>query len=518
MIGREWWNSRWVLLLAVLATAIPLLWPTIPPLADVPGHMASYHVSVALAHSPVLQRFFTFHWQLIGNLGVDLAVVPVSALVGVELATKLVVMAIPVLTALGLLLIARQVHGRLPATALVALPLVYNYPFVFGFVNYSLSAALALFGLALALHWPSSRRPILRAVVFAAIAAVVWLSHAIGWAMLGAMCGAAELQAQRARGVSWIRSFMGTTIACLGFLSPLVLIAAGPHADHGSSTGWFSLYDYIKATGTIFRDRWPLWDVASLTVPLALVAVALLRWGKLRVVPSIGWPAAALLVLFLVAPNGVNGSAFVNTRIVPYALALAVVAIDTAAVSVSRQAMVALGAALFCGARLVGNTVSFGLYDASYTRELAALDRIPRGATVMALVQMPCRKRLNEWSEHRLEHIAGMATVRRDAFVNVLWDIKGLHLIEDAMPQTAPFGSDPSEFVSAGSCYSSAQAAFATAPSGVFTHLWLIGVPDANRPHDPRLQPVWSAGNSVLYRITGMGGKGPGPAGAGRHG
>ena len=521
MIGREWWNSRWVLLLAVLATATPLLWPTIPPLADVPGHMASYHVSVALAHSPVLQRFFTFQWQLVGNLGVDLAVVPVSALLGIELATKLVVMAIPVLTALGLLLIARQVHGRLPATALAALPLVYNYPFVFGFVNYSLSAALALLGLALWLHWPSDRRPVLRAIVFSAIAAIVWLSHAIGWVMLGAMCGAAELHSRRAVGVPWVRPLIGTVVACLGLLAPIVLIVLGPHADKSSVHGWLAWHDLARGAIEQLRDRWAAWDVVSLVVLLALVAATLTGIGKLRFAPAALWPAIALLALFVLAPLELNGSMYVNTRIAPYALALGIVAIDTGALAVSRQAALAAGAVLFLAARLAGNTLSFGLYDASYTRELAAIDHLPRGAAVLTLTEMPCRKWFNKWEEPRLEHLAGMATVRRDAFTNVVWDIKGLHLMENRMPQAGWFRSDPSEFVSSvDHCpfYGSPRTVLAGAPLGAFSHVWLIGVPASARPTDPRLRPVWSAGDSVLYRIAATGTDTGTSTRAGQHG
>jgi hypothetical protein len=505
MTGREWWNSRWLLFAAVLATAIPLLWPTIPPFADVPGHMASYHVSVALAQSPALQRFFTFHWQLVGNLGVDLAVVPLAALVGVEMATKLVVIAIPVLTALALLLIARRVHGRLPATALAALPLVYNYPFVFGFVNYSLSAALALLGLALALYWPSDRRPVLRAAVFAAIAVVVWISHAIGWVMLGAMCGAAELQARRAAGQNWGRCLIGTALTYASLIAPIVLIVLGPHADKSSVSGWLAWHDLARGAIEQLRDRWAAWDVISLLALLALAGAALLGIGRLRLAPAALWPALALLALFLFAPLELNGSMFVNTRIAPYALALAIVAIDTRALAVPRQAALAGAAALFLVARLAGNTLSFAEYDASYTRELAALDHIPRGASVLTFTEMPCQKWFKKWRESRIEHLAGMATVRRDAFTNVLWDIKGLHVMENRMARAGWFRSDPSEFVSSvDHCpfYGTPRAAVAGAPLGAFTHLWLIDVPAAARPHDPRLVPIWSAGDSALYRIA----------------
>ncbi|HEY0165162.1 MAG TPA: hypothetical protein VGB39_07290, partial [Sphingomicrobium sp.] len=95
---RAWWEHRVTVLVAVLACAVPLLWPGVPPLVDLPGHMGRYHVQMNIDGSPLLQSFYHFEWALIGNLGVDLLVVPLAALIGLEPAVKLVTIAIPVMT------------------------------------------------------------------------------------------------------------------------------------------------------------------------------------------------------------------------------------------------------------------------------------------------------------------------------------------------------------------------------------------------------------------------------------
>ena len=41
---RAWWEHPAVVLAAILACALPLLWPDVPPLVDLPGHMGRYHV------------------------------------------------------------------------------------------------------------------------------------------------------------------------------------------------------------------------------------------------------------------------------------------------------------------------------------------------------------------------------------------------------------------------------------------------------------------------------------------
>src|SRR6476660_8875965 len=96
---RAWWESRWFLVTVVLLTTVPLLYPQIPPLVDLPGHIGRYRVELDLAHSPSLQRFYDYHWAPLGTLGVDVLVMLLGPVMGLEPAVKLIVMAIPPLTA-----------------------------------------------------------------------------------------------------------------------------------------------------------------------------------------------------------------------------------------------------------------------------------------------------------------------------------------------------------------------------------------------------------------------------------
>ena len=91
------------MLALVLISATPLLYPAVPPLVDLFGHMGRYRVELDLANSPSLQQFYEFRWAMIGNLGVDLLIVPLSKLFGLELAVKLIVLVIPPMTVAGFL-------------------------------------------------------------------------------------------------------------------------------------------------------------------------------------------------------------------------------------------------------------------------------------------------------------------------------------------------------------------------------------------------------------------------------
>ncbi|HET9511946.1 MAG TPA: hypothetical protein VFO80_12435, partial [Sphingomonas sp.] len=162
----RWWQTRAFVVFVALATAIPLLIPDIAPLVDLPGHMARYRVQLAHGTAPWLNDWYDFRWQLIGNLGIDLLIEPMAPIFGLELSVKLILLTVPPLTAVGFLWIAREVHGRIPATALFALPLAYSYPFHFGFVNFALSMALALNAFALWLRLARLGKFRLRAVLF----------------------------------------------------------------------------------------------------------------------------------------------------------------------------------------------------------------------------------------------------------------------------------------------------------------------------------------------------------------
>ena len=87
----HWWQTRWFVVAVALASIMPLLWPDIPPLVDLPGHMGRYRVQLRSATNPWLTDWYNFRWQLIGNLGIDLLIMPLAPIFGLELAVKLIV-------------------------------------------------------------------------------------------------------------------------------------------------------------------------------------------------------------------------------------------------------------------------------------------------------------------------------------------------------------------------------------------------------------------------------------------
>ena len=483
-----------------MLAAVPLLWPAIPPLGDLPGHMGRWHIALAIAHSPALRHYYQFRWGLIGNLGVDLAVVPFAALIGLEPATKLVVMLIPPITVTGMLWAAREAHGRIPATALIALPLAYAWPFQLGFVNYELAQALALCAFALWLRLGRRQRLRIRALAMAPIACLLWLAHDFGWGLFGLLAFGGEVARLREAGHRWPGAIGGAVFQCLPLALPLVAMAL----THGDNAGgriagdWFDLPTKAGWLIAILRDRWPAYDALAL-LPLVMLLYLAARDRRLGFTPTLGCPALLCLVAFIVLPRLLMGGAYVDMRMAPMMLALALLAIRTPD-DPRFAGRLALAGLAFLAVRTATTTVSFAIRSNVWQRELAALDAMPPGASVLTLVNMPCA---SPGADDRLDHLAGLAIVRRDVFVNEQWALTGQQLLAIRHVSAAPYLGDPSQLVYPPSCKGPGSN-FARAIGGfnrrAFGYVWTIGFPPGSA-RAPDLVPAWSDGHSALYRV-----------------
>ena len=488
---RHWWERRSTAFLLALAFAIPLVWPAIPPLTDVPSHLARYHIAL----DGVLRDAFDYRWRLIGNLGVDLAVVPLAPLLGVERAGKLVILLIPVLTAGGMLAAARAAHGRTPPTALFALPLALGWPFQLGFVNFCLGMALAFWLLA---GWALlADRPRLRAGLAIPASWAIWIAHSFAWGLTGLMVFGAEAALQRRRGAAWPPAIAMAGLQALALATP-ALAMLGTGATAAASSSGFSWMSKLASVETTLRDHWMTLDLASLLLLVSVLIFAAVHRG-MKFDAVLGFPALLVAAAFLATPGVLFGAAFADTRIAPYALALALLAI--APVPDRRLAQgLALAGAAFAAVRVIAATASLLIAWSAFAREMAALPAIPRGASVFAAVRHDCA---GDWDDRRLDHLPSTAILRRDAFTNDQWAMTGQQLLTLRPTGAEPFDRDPSQLVSDRPCGAAAIDLFSVItrlPRARFDYLWTIGFPPG-RISDPGLRQVWASDTSALYRI-----------------
>jgi len=512
----RWWQTRWFVVFATLLATVPLLWPDIPPLVDLPGHMGRYRVQLVYDQVPWLHEWYAFKWQLMGNLGVDLLIFPMSKIFGLELGVKLIVITIPAMTVAGFLMIAREVHGRIPATALFALPLAYAFPFHFGFVNFALSLGMAMLAFGWWLRLARLGKFQFRSMVFVPLSVIIWITHTFGWGVLGVLAFSAELVRQhdlrRNRALPWYKDLKDGWIAplffagvqCLVLALPAVLMVIWRGGEHvsGQTFDWFNWRAKTLWVTQVFRDRWQLFDLASVGVIFLLMLKAV-RDPNLQYSRNLGLSAALLLLVYLLLPRVVFGSAYADMRMVPFLIAIAILAIrPKPGVSMRAATLVAVLGLGFFLARIGATTASFYLYDKAYDRELKALDHVPVGARLVSFVGETC---YNEWAMTRLQHVPGLALERRLAYTNDQWSMAGGQLMTVRYRAAKRFAHDPSELVTNVQCprewWRPIARSLALFPRDAFDYVWLIRPPAYDKRYEQGLIPVWRDGPSVLYRV-----------------
>ena len=203
------------------------LLPHPAPLVDLLGHIGRYQGPAGrCVSSPFLQRYYAYDWAPIGNLGVDALVQLLGPTLGLELGRKLIIMSIPALTVAGFLLVAREVHHRLPPMAIFSLLFVYNHPFLFGFVNFSLSMALAFLAFGLWLRLARQGRLSLARYFSCRSPFVIFFAHTFGWGMLGLLAFSAEAVRLHDGGRSWWRSGLEAALHAAVMALPIIIVLA----------------------------------------------------------------------------------------------------------------------------------------------------------------------------------------------------------------------------------------------------------------------------------------------------
>ena len=506
--AQPWWERRASVIALVLVACLPLFWPVIPPLVDLPGHMGRYAVQLNYDSVPHLRNWYSFRWALIGNLGVDLLIIPVAALFGIELGSKLIVIAIVALTGGGLLWISREVHGRIAPTALFALPFAYGHPFMFGFVNFALAMALALCAFALWLRMARLGQQRWRPIVFLPVSIVLWVCHTFGWGMLGVLAFSAELvrqwdqRSERAR-PAWQLPFYAAW-HCLPMAVPILLMVAWRSgAVSGKTADWFNWkWKWTWLTQTL-RDRWWVADIGALSLATLMLAYAFIS-RKLAYSRNLLASALFLAGVFTLLPRTVFGSAYADMRMTPFIFAIAIVAVRPTPLATPRFAgTLALLGLVFFGARTLGTTASLAIAGREHRAALVALDHVPVGARVVSFVGQTCRP---TWALNRSWHVPGIAIVRRQAFSNDQWKMPGAQLMQPLLPEAGRFAHDASQIVTERRCtldkWWSLPQSMAMLPRAAFDYVWLIDPPRYDRAIMGGTTRIWTDGHNALYRIN----------------
>lgn len=511
------WLSGPGILIGVLLVCLPFALVDVPPLIDIPGHMGAAAIEAAGPGNP-LEKYFTWKWVFTLNIGGGVLMKVLGAQFGILAAGWWSTVLATGLFAGGCLWTIRMLNPKGGHAAAWSLMFVFSFPLLTGFLNYILASGLALtaFGASL---WLEKRNPRARAAMLIVAQPVAMLCHAIGGLLLALLVGAHAFgramdelpEGWRWRDLTrreWLKTLDWKAIglrlwqACWPLLATVITIllwkAFSPETKSENIWRWDQ-----KAWSFVLtlRDQSKLLDAGTTIIACLLVLVGPLlgarwRWRQ-------GLPALTVFALFLAIPSDINGSAFVDIRLLPVAAMLGLGLQDWSRARKPEWAkMVAYAGMFLLAVRLSVTAWSFSGYADDYNRQLSALTHVEPGSRVLAFVEHTC---LDEsWRNTRRDHLASLASLYRQAWVNDNWAVPGLHMVVPRFRPGRNFTADPSEFVwsrrCAGGWRRTVDNALKFAPIERVDYVWLIdtGLPSRG---DPRLQLVWQEGRSLLFKV-----------------
>ncbi len=484
-----------VLAAMALLACVPFLSATIASMTDLPGHIGRYAVMLDGGRSADLASYYDFTWKLVGNLGVDLTVRALGWL-GAERAAWLVAAAIAPLTILGMAAVGHALHGRIqPATVAAACFALAN-PLMFGFVNYSLSFALALLTFA---AWIRLRdAPACWTVPLLAIAALAtWIAHAMGWGVLVLLAGGFELEPLWRRRSA--QALADALLRGVALLPPLVLTLAWQSGDHGALMAWGDSLVTRKVMNWVVMLRGEAKWI-DLATPVLIALACLAAWRRQLIDWRIGTGAVLIALACLAMPTTMFGSWGADERIAPAAVIAALLSLRWRG---SRRGAIALAglASMLFGVRTAMIARDWRRLDAAYASHLAALELVPAGARIHAVVlQDRCH---SAWQATAYNHLPSLAIGRRHALVNSQWLLPGAALLTVRAPGDAALMHDPSQMVDGFDCNGPLtqplSAKLAQIRGEGWQYLWVLGT--RGRDPWPGAAPVYADGNSALYRL-----------------
>jgi hypothetical protein len=487
----------------LLFALLPFALVRLPTMTDLFDHVGRFHVMLDAGRSPWLARFYRFDWHVVGNLGGDLIVAVIGPVLGVEPAARAMVALVPLLTIAGVAAVSRAVHGRVQPSAVVAACFVFGNPFHFGFVNYCLSLGLALLVFAVWVRM-AERSLVLRSLVLTPLVLLVWVAHAMGWAVLALLVAGFEgtRLVQRGNGAPALRQVSAMVLA---FVPPVVLTLSWRQGGGGALFSYGDTSELIERKVmtwvTILRGGDPVLDIG---VPiLLLLAVCVLLWRRSLVIdPRMAAGGVLLSIACTVMPATIFSSWAADERIAPAAAIALALSLRSRGRARDAWALVLLAAALFV-VRTAEMTWRWYEADHRYAHALTALDLVPRGARISAMVlDDACH---TGWAANGWSHLPGLAIVRRDALVNSQWPLVGAPLLRVIYPAPAKWVHDPSQHVPAFGCETPGLSALhrriAATPHAYFDYLWVLNTRGARDPW-PGRDPLYRDANSALFRLS----------------
>jgi hypothetical protein len=408
-----------------LLISIPIWTHPLPPLSDYVNHLARMHVIATLAKNPQLAHFYEIDWQVIPNLTMDLIVPLLARFMNVYLAGQMFIVGMFALIISGVLALNRALIGRWSAFPLFAFPLLYNYVFLVGLMNYIFGIGVALWALAgwIALReraWPA-RYALSTICVF-----TLFFCHLSALGIYGIGVLSFEISRLWERRLEpWPARIVDFVASGLPFLAAVPLLRASPTMQLVGATYW-------EQRGKIDGLMYIISDYSDIAAfALITVMVASIVWGirhrVLRFHPLILTLIVVGAVVYISLPR-IMFDTYMTDQRVPLGVAFMMFAcgdLELRRRLVRRAFMIVL--IIMITARLIEIDYNWSQLSDSTSEFRSSVRRIAPGSKVF--VAYADRALGEDVRDLGLVHAACIATIERNALVTTLFTVDGKQVL-----------------------------------------------------------------------------------------
>jgi len=287
--------------LALCALIVPLYLVEVPPLVDLPNHLARVFILANYAETPFFQQNFQIVYEPIPNLALDLIVVPLMNVFDIFAANHLFLTLTIVLFALGCHLISAQKTEKYSFSAVPAAFLIYGGTFFYGYVNYVFGIALFLVAFGLWLRW-REKLSLKRFLMLVGLAFAIYLSHLSAFVFFGIAVFFVNVYDFFIR-VEERRQWKFAAADCALFILPTIaFLTFMSGTGNAVAVRWNSLNGKAIALFGPFRS-YDLWLDLLCVALIASFFFWLIRQGQIVFDKRILSVSLFFLLIFLLSPN-----------------------------------------------------------------------------------------------------------------------------------------------------------------------------------------------------------------------
>jgi hypothetical protein len=412
-------DARLVALAALalfVLSAWPLLLVDLPPLQDLPNHVATAHI---IAH-PDLYPHIGFNGFFKSNALLTLWLATFGGL-GLFGAAKAFVALVLAAGAVALPVFVLRFAGRpvVPIAALFAWPLVHGFFVSMGMLNFAFAFALSLI-LLVNLDRQRARPTFLRGMASAALATLVWYAHPFPLAVI------VGLVALHALGHRTWRERLGSGWTLLWPLAPaglLVFAAAYQHlvkAEHapvavGAAFSYLNPWELIIHVWSDVSGSFTRWGLMTIVPALLLPFLAWKQRGLHR--SFLTWRALLLLTLLYVAlPIMMSNWWHLQCRLVPFLWVGLLLRLPS---SLPRRVAPVLALCALGFSAVLG--LDYVRLDRDRAELTAGMDVVPERATLLPLLFK--HSKTSDFTAS-LSHAWGFYTVKRNTSAPLVFAVE----------------------------------------------------------------------------------------------